>query len=108
MSKDTKHQTDGSKKTVKYWSKRKRYGYGWTPTTWQGWTVLGVWLAFAFILTLYYSKLNGASNDEEYSLIYLILFFLSTVPMILIFYKTGPKPKWRWGKSKDDDPDLDW
>jgi hypothetical protein len=23
-----------------YWFKRKRYGWGWTPTTWQGWAVV--------------------------------------------------------------------
>lgn len=95
-------------KTKNYWSKRKRYGFGWTPTTWQGWTVLGVWLAFVFIATLYFSKLSNDSNDGELALIYMGLVFLSTVPMILVFWMTGPKPKWRWGKSKDDDPDLDW
>lgn len=92
----------------KYWSKRRRYGYGWTPTTWQGWTVIGVWLTFVFVGSLYYSKAASDSNDGEFTLIYISLVLLSTIPLILISYKTGPKPRWRWGKSDDDDPDLDW
>ena len=27
------------------WFRRKRWGYGWTPCTWQGWVVMAVFTA---------------------------------------------------------------
>ncbi len=87
----------------KYWSKRKRYGWGWTPVTWQGWTAVGVWAVFI---------LGGMSYVNESSpssvWIYISSVFLSIIPLFLIFYKTGPSPRWRWGKKPGDDPELDW
>lgn len=87
----------------KYWSKRKRYGYGWTPVTWQGWTVVGIWLIFVLAGTLYVDESQPSSVWIYFSSV-----FLSVIPLVLIIYKTGPKPKWRWGKKPSDDPDLDW
>lgn len=31
-----------------YWFKRKLYGWGWTPATWQGWVTLVAFLAVFF------------------------------------------------------------
>ena len=86
-----------------YWSKRKRYGYGWTPVTWQGWTTVGIWLVFVLGATLIIDE-----SSPNTGWVFVSLVFLSTIPLIIISYKTGPKPKWRWGKKPGDDPDLDW
>ena len=91
----------------KYWSKRKRYGWGWTPVTWQGWTMVFVWL----IIVLGSSFILSGSAKNEMSpegWVYLSIVFLSTIPLILLSYKTGPKPRWRWGKKDDDNPDEDF
>ena len=90
-------------KEKKYWSKRKRYGWGWTPVTWQGWTLIGIWLVFVLGATLI---IDESSPSTVW--VFLSLVFLSLIPLIIISHKTGPKPKWRWGKKQDDDPDLDW
>ncbi len=87
----------------KYWSKRKRYGWGWIPVTWQDRSVLGVWLVFFLGATLIIDE-----SSPNTAWVFFSLILLSLIPLTIIFYKTGPSPKWRWGKKDSDDPNLDW
>lgn len=80
----------------KLWFKAKRYGWGWYPATWQGWLVI---VLFIVVMTLNSMRINrNAENLTEVPL----NFFIETVALIAILlficYKTGEKPKWRWGK----------
>ena len=78
----------------KIWFKAKRYGYGWYPATWQGWTVIGVYLAVFAILAAVFE-----TNVEKFWLPYLIFIFILTSLLVYISYKTGEKPSWRWGNK---------
>lgn len=55
-----------------------------------------------------------AFNDEgqdEFSAetgIFVLILILALSALIKINYAKGPTPKWRWGKSPDDDPERDW
>lgn len=85
-----------------HWFKRRRYGWGWTPVTWQGWiTVLG-----ALVLILLNSLLL---TDRIVTPTLITLFSINTlavvVLLVLISYLKGPKPRWRWGKSPKDTKD---
>jgi len=72
----------------KYWFKRKTFGWGWVPATWQGWLVLVVWsLLFTFTMVIF---------DHEW-LKNLIISLILTGILIFICFKKGEKPKWRWG-----------
>ncbi len=46
----------------KYWFKAKKYGRGWTPSSWRGWLVLVAWVLF-FATTMsrvfYYAEDRG-------------------------------------------------
>lgn len=80
------------------WFRRKWYGWGWYPVTWQGWAVIGVYLVAVFAL--------AATVDETMSLTDALLYFLGpifvlTLLMLWICYKTGEPPKWQWGPPKD-------
>lgn len=72
------------------WFRRKIYGLGWFPITWQGWAVV---LGFAGIITIN-AFLLGKSNE------FLLIIETFILAMILIFicYKKGEKLKWKWGK----------
>jgi uncharacterized membrane protein YhaH (DUF805 family) len=74
-----------------YWFKRKLYGWGWVPATWQGWLVILVWLLlFTFsIQTLDHEWLKN-----------IFVTTILTVGLIYICYKKGEKPRWQWGKDK--------
>jgi len=39
----------------KYWFRRKLYGWGWTPATWQGWLTL---LIFILIIPLNFYRID--------------------------------------------------
>ena len=41
------------------WFKRKTYGYGWTPATWQGWLIIAVWIGLVL--------LNGYRLDSTWN-----------------------------------------
>lgn len=91
-----------------YWFKRKRYGYGWVPSTWQGTLAC---LMYVLILVLSaFIFLRGAPEDEfttEIGLYYIIV-MTSTALLLIICNKKGPKPRWRWGQKESDSPDEDY
>jgi hypothetical protein len=75
------------------WFKRKLYGWGWTPATWQGWLVVVVGIAF-LVLGIYIGETDDAPGAA-------LLGVLLMVGIIFYFgYKKGEKPRWQWGQKK--------
>lgn len=72
----------------KIWFKTKRYGWGWTPATWEGWAVTLLYLAFVAI---------GAWTVPLVP--YEIAVFAGAGLLIWVAYSHGEKPRWRWGKD---------
>lgn len=81
-----------------YWFKRKLYGWGWTPVTWQGWAVIGLWLAAVFLLAF---TLDEHSPPQEVVFTFLLPLLFLTALLIRICYKKGEKPRWQWGLDTD-------
>jgi hypothetical protein len=79
---------------MNYWFKRKRYGWGWTPSTWQGWLVCAVHLLIVVGAAV---LLNPAVVG---GLPFFAIVGLSTAGLIGVCYWKGEPPKWTWG---DDD-----
>jgi hypothetical protein len=77
-----------------YWFKAKLYGWGWTPVTWQGWGITGLYLLsiLAFSFTL-----DETSPPREVMFTFVLPVFFLTLLLIRICYRTGEKPRWRWG-----------
>lgn len=83
-----------------YWFKRKPFGWGWTPVTWQGW---GVTLIFIGALILNAIRLDVRSaTDGEFLSPFLIETVIMVGILIIICYKTGERPRWEWGLPKKD------
>ena len=77
------------------WFKAKRYGWGWTPCTWQGWLILA---AFVALFTETFLVVDAHSHSGSDTLIAFVpLAFFYTFILILICYRTGEKPRRRWG-----------
>lgn len=77
--------------TRKYWFGPKAYGWGWgLPLTWQGWVVLLAYLVFMIVLPVVYPPTTDA-------LAYFGGVSVATTVLILICWRTGVPPKWRWG-----------
>ena len=84
----------------KYWFKRKIYGWGWVPVTWQGWLVIGIFIIYLILTSM---VLDSNSEPTSTDLIWFFLkTFLAVVVVILICYKKGEKPKWKWGLSGEE------
>lgn len=86
-----------------YWFKRKAFGWGWTPATWQGWgvTILFVFLIIGNALRLELDGVQGAEAAGYFILQTAGLVFL----LIAICWRKGESPKWQWGlpdKSEED------
>ena len=78
----------------KKWFKMKRYGYGWQPASKEGWLVLLAYvLSIVFAYNLYMQFV--VTPTTTYGFITLVV--LLTLLLIWICYKTGEKPRWRWG-----------
>ena len=79
------------------WFKAKTYGWGWTPATWQGWVVMLIYVgaigASAFICLFPKPTTAGWTG-------YASTIAVATVLLIVVCFKKGETPGWRWGKPK--------
>jgi len=77
----------------KYWFKRRSFGWGWTPVSWEGWLVTLAWLAvFVYLI-------STAEQDQTRNYIFI---FLSVIILLSICLIKGEKPRWQWGKRLED------
>lgn len=76
--------------STRYWFRAKRYGLGWTPVTWEGWTALA-----AFVLALALDTLLFPPRSA------LVPFIAGVLGPGVLFVATcwikGEPPRWRWG-----------
>lgn len=91
----------------KYWFKRRRYGWGWMPATWQGWSVLAIFALVVIGGALTLSDTPEGEFTTEVG-VYLLVVFLSVSGLLQISYRKGPNPKWRWGETPGDNPEEDF
>jgi hypothetical protein len=75
----------------KPWFRAKRFGWGWSwPLTWQGWLVFGMYA----VLVTGGVHLFAAKEDAATLGAYVLLL---TGVLIAICWRTGERPRWRWG-----------
>ncbi len=78
------------------WFRRKTYGWGWYPTTWQGWAViLGFVIVLAWTESHFVPSLNAGHPAK-----FILGIVIETAVLIAICYYKGEKPKWQWGNKK--------
>jgi len=78
----------------KPWFRAKRYGWGWgLPVVWQGWAVL-----FGFMIVVSCTALLAGKHLA----IYFALLVVEVGVLIAICWKTGEKPRWRWGGDDEE------
>ncbi len=83
---------------TQYWFRQKRYGYGATPTTWQGWALtLGAAAAMAAV-----SVGLRVTERNDWGLAALIVFDIAALTTLFAVCrrKTEGGLHWRWGNRK--------
>jgi hypothetical protein len=79
-----------------YWFKPRRFGYGATPVTWQGWAVTLAALALVLV-----SLLITVFVDDGAWVLAPVLIDVGAIGALLIvsYRKTDGEWRWRWGNS---------
>ena len=86
-----------------YWFKAKLYGWGWTPAKWQGWCVIFLYAALILGLVLAREKdIPGNPDSWINVLTFALPIIILTILLVIVAYKKGEKPRWRWGLPKKD------
>lgn len=80
----------------KNWFKNKSYGWGWTPSSVEGWLITALYVLVAIS---YPFLAKSGVFDFSLGIFFLVMIF-STSAFIFICYKKGEKPEWRWGAKK--------
>lgn len=95
------------KREKTYWFKRRRYGWGWVPVTWQGWALIAGYLVVVIALAPAFLDAPEPDRAREAGFYFLFL-ALATAGLVKISFAKGPRPRWRWGATPDDNPDEDF
>lgn len=82
-----------------YWMVAKSYGWGWVPSTWQGWYILLLYIG-GVLETLSISLVLRRLDPLASSWFVISGLFLQTAVLFMVSLATGEKPRWRWGKRK--------
>ena len=85
----------------KIWFRRKRYGLGWFPVTWEGW--LTILLYVTSIITLAF--INKKPNKHDLPPSFFIPLIVITIIFLFICYKKGDPLRWHWGDKGENKKD---
>ncbi len=86
------------KKPTRYWFANKRFGYGWTPSRWQGWLVVAIYVLLVAATVYTYQPIVAPSAWQVTSGILLPVIGFTLILLGITIW-TGEKPEWRWGKK---------
>ena len=75
-----------------YWFKPKRYGYGATPTTWQGWA-LTLGIVAAMVAVSVYLRL---AERHLWALALLVVFDVVALIALTNIARRRTEGEWRW------------
>ena len=85
-----------------YWFKPKTYGYGATPVTWEGWAVVGIYVAVVTAVSLLTLREKAVSNW----LSFFAIIAIATAVMIAVSVKKTDAPwHWQWGPDNSGKAD---
>lgn len=77
------------------WFKTKKYGYGWQPSTWQGWLVLTTYVLLVGLGAL--GLINFGAGKPSTLIAFLTFEAAVTAGLIIICRAKGGPARWRWG-----------
>ncbi len=85
----------------KVWFKAKLFGWGWYPSTWEGWLIIALYLGAIFAHLYVVGALDDSLGKDIHNAKFSEFFpwlLVYTGLLVWISYKKGEKPRWRWGK----------
>jgi Na+/melibiose symporter-like transporter len=87
---------------TRYWFRPKRYGYGATPVTWEGWALTVGIVAVVALPIVAMNLLADRSNVGAW-LAWAAFIVIAVFWMVRISrQRTDDKWRWRWGQRPDE------
>jgi hypothetical protein len=81
------------------WFTARRYGWGWTPATTEGWVVVLIFIAAVGIVTVgFLRQLHSGADRGPATLRFLVVIAILTGLLVAVAWLTGERPRWRWGE----------
>ena len=81
------------------WLTARRYGWGRTPATVEGWAVVLVFLAAVGVATAVFLRQPHSGADQgPATLRFLVAIAILTGLLVVVAWLTGERPRWRWGE----------
>lgn len=87
----------------KYWFKAHKYGYGWSPNTWQGWLTMLLYIAAVVYIFISVDKPSHSVSNTLINFFPRLLFL--SAALICVTYLKGEPVRWRWGDKKNTPED---
>jgi len=89
----------------KLWFRKKSYGWGWHPASWQGWLVTILYVVLFVVSGVLFgavtpSAVNGGGSTVAGFILFFSWMALLTASLLAICYRFGETPEWRWGSKK--------
>ncbi len=87
--------------TTKKWFIPRSYGWGFEPTTWQGWLTVVIFIGLIFI-SLYINNIFDKNTITIKNIIAVFFDYAILITALIYFClsKTEGKVQWNWGKEK--------
>lgn len=83
----------------KLWFVRKSYGWGWTPSSWEGWLTI---LIFVMLGVANFYRIDAVSHSSSDTLVSFVPeTLIMSLILIIICYLKGESPRWHWGNKTD-------
>ncbi|MGO8918636.1 MAG: hypothetical protein ACLQJR_22265 [Stellaceae bacterium] len=83
---------------TKLWFQARRYGWGWTPVTVEGWLVMSLFLAAVIVSTgVFLYRVRSAGDLLAATITFLLSLAILVAALVVICWMTGERPRWRWG-----------
>ena len=78
-----------------YWFRAKRFGWGWRPSSWQGWVTTTIYLV---LIIHEFLSIDRTSSPDGTFVSNTLPFIFITALFLFLCYAKGERPRWRWGK----------
>jgi hypothetical protein len=80
-----------------FWFKPKTFGYGATPSTWQGWAFLALY--FAIIAVISAALVGQQSSVSAWVAWAAVVIMITIAASWMMRRKTDGPWRWRWGRT---------
>jgi hypothetical protein len=85
----------------RYWFKPKRYGYGASPITWEGWALTVACVAGVLTAMLLMLPWGQRIYDDQWIAFFAVVGVIIGGSVFISRWKTDGEWRWRWGNEQN-------